>query len=532
MTAPPGWLAALPAVAGQVPDLSLCVVDGGHRFVCCHGAWLQLRGLTPDDVVGRPVVDLVSPAFADLVTRLVDAGLAGRSERVEIATDHPADSATGTRRAVWDMGVTPLRSPTGEALALFTARNVLRSRAADAARTTSDHRFRAAFDATPEPMLLLTTVPGHPAGALRVLHANRALGHLVGRPAADLVGVLLTPAVAGGGPGGGLVGAELPGLVGRALRGGGDLAVDSWLRHTDGTRVPVSVACSPPVPATDEDGTRRTELVVLLRDTAVERATHRALTEALAGEHRAAQYLRQLERQRGDFVAAVSHELRTPMTSILGNLEVLLDGDAGALTPMQTLMLATVEHESQRLRRLIEDLLRTASAQAGEGPAVQPGDVDLAAVAQDAAAAASGALTGRGLSLTVDAAGPAWVRGDAERLRGVVAELLGNAAKVGPAGTRVSLRCTRSGADVVVTVADTGPGIADDDLPFVFEPFYRTAHAASQAVPGTGIGLTLVAATVSAHGGTVSAASGPDGAVLTVRLPAAGSPSPLARSSA
>ena len=529
MTATPGWLAALPAVAAQVPDLSLCVVDGRHRFVCCHGAWLQLRGLSPDDVVGRPVVDLVSPGFAGLVTRLVDAGLAGRSERVEIATDHPADPATGTgpRRAVWDMGVSPLRAPTGEAMALFTARNVVPSRAADAARTTSDHRFRTAFDATPEPMLLLTTVPGHPAGALRVLHANRALAGLLGRAAADLVGTGLTPVVAGG-----LAGDELPELLERALRGGGDLAVDTWLRHADGTRVPVSVACSPPVPAADEDGTRRTELVVLLRDTAVERATHRALTEALAGEHRAAQYLRQLERQRGDFVAAVSHELRTPMTSILGNIEVLLDGDAGALTPMQALMLATVEQESQRLRRLIEDLLRTAAAQAGEGPAVRSDDVDLAAVAQEAAAAASSVLAGRGQSLTVDAAGPAWVRGDADRLRGVVSELLGNAAKVGRAGTRVHLDCTRSGGDVLVRVADTGPGIADDDLPFVFEPFYRTAHASAQAVPGTGIGLTLVAATVSAHGGTVSAASGPDGAVLTVRLPAAGSPSPLARSSA
>ncbi len=524
MTAPPGWLAALPAVAGQVPDLSLCVVDGAHRFVTCHGAWLQLRGLTPGDVAGRPVLDLVSPALAGLVTRLIDAGLAGRTERTEFTADHP--TGTGVRRAVWDLAVSPLRSPAGEPLALFTARNVVRSRAADAARTTSDHRFRAAFDATPEPMLLLTTSAGHPSGALRVLHANRALGTLVGRAAADLVGTAVTAA------GDGLAGPELPELLGRALRGGGDLAVDSWLRHADGTRVPVSVACSPPVPATDEDGTRRTELVVLLRDTAVERATHRALTEALAGERRAARYLRQLERQRGDFVAAVSHELRTPMTSILGNLEMLLDGDAGALTPVQALMLATVEQESQRLRRLIEDLLRTASAQGGEGPAVAHDDVDLAAVAQEAAAAASAGLTGRGQSLTVDAAGPAWVRGDADRLRGVVTELLGNAAKVGPAGTRVHLGCTRSGADVVVRVADTGPGIADDDLPFVFEPFYRTAHASAQAVPGTGIGLTLVAATVSAHGGTVSAASGPDGAVLTVRLPAAGSPSRLPRSPA
>ncbi len=526
MTAEPAWLAALPAVAGQVPDLSLCVIDAGHRFVSCHGAWLQVRGLTPADVLGRPVLDIVAPTFADLVTEMVDAGLAGRSERTEFATDHPHDS--GTRRAIWEMGVSPLTSPDGEPMALFTARNVLRSRASDAARTTSEHRFRAAFDATPMPMLLLTTVPAHPAGGVRVLRANRALGDLVGRSAGDLVGVDLTPAVVADG----LVGAELARLVGRALRGGGHLAVDSWLRHTDGTRVPVSVACSPPVPATDEDGRDRTELVVLVRDLTAERATHRALTEALAGEHRAAEHLRQLERQRGDFVAAVSHELRTPMTSILGNLEVLLDGDAGPLGPMQALMLATVENESQRLRGLIEDLLRTASVQAGAEPAVEPADVDLAAVARAAAGAAAGPLDARGQHLRVTSDGTTWVRGDAGQLGDVLTELLTNAAKVSPAGAEIRLECARSGADVTVTVTDAGPGITDDDLPFLFEPFYRTAHASAQALPGTGIGLTLVAHTVAAHGGTVSAASGPGGAVHPVRLRAPGSPSPLARSSA
>ncbi len=526
MTPEPGWLAALPSVAEQVPDLSLSVVDAGHRFVSCHGAWLQVRGLTTADVLGRPVLDLVSPALADLVTGMIDAGLAGRSERTEFTSVHPDGSAT--RRAIWEMGVSPLTSPDGEPLALFTARNVLRARANDAARTTSEHRFRAAFDATPKPMLLLTTVSPDPADGLRVLRANRALGELVGRAVDDLVDVALTPAVVADG----LVGTELAETVGRALRGGTDRTVDTWVRHTDGTQVPVSVACSPPVPATDEDGTERTELVVLVRDTTAERATSRALRTALAGERRAAEHLRQLERQRGDFVAAVSHELRTPMTSILGNLEVLLDGDAGPLAPMQALMLATIESESQRLRGLIEDLLRTAAVQDGSEADLEAADVDLAAVARTSAAGVSGVLGGRGQHLTVVAARPAWVRGDAGRLGEVVTELLTNAAKVSPAGTEVQLSCTASGTDVVLTVADGGPGIAEDDLPFLFEPFYRTAHASAQAVPGTGIGLTLVASTVAAHGGTVTARSCPGGAVLTVRLPAAGSPSLPSRSPA
>ncbi len=521
MTPPPAWLAALAAVTDQVPDLSLSVFDARHRFVACHGAWLRARGLTAADVLGRPVGALVAPAFADRVTALLDGALAGRPQQTEFAVDGPV------QRAVWDVGVAPLTSPDGEPMVLFTARDVVRSRASDAARTTSEHRFRAAFDATPQAMLLLTTVSARPADGVRVLRANRALADLVGRAAEDLVGVVLTRATVGAG----LAGDGLPDLVARALRGDGTLAADTWLRHTDGRRVPVSVACSPPVPATDGDGTERTELVVLVRDTTAEQATHRALTEALAVEHRAAEHLRQLERQRGDFVAAVSHELRTPMTSILGNLEMLLDGDAGPLSPVQALMLATVENESQRLRRLIEDLLRTAAVQAGDGPAVEAADVDLAAVVRTAAAAARhGAARGRRLTVTAD--GPAWVRGDAGQLQGVVTELLTNAARVSPAGAEVRLGCAPSGAEVVLTVADTGPGIADDDLPFLFEPFYRTAHASAQALPGTGIGLTLVAHTVAAHGGTVSAASGADGAVLTVRLPAAGSPSPLARSSA
>ncbi len=509
----PDWLALLPEFADQVPDLTVCVFDSAHRFVLCHGAWLSRRGLTAADVLGRTVRDVVLSSFAEGVDDLVTAALAGRPGQAEVVVDYAAVSGAPT--AVWEMAAAPVTAPGGAPMVLLTCRDVVRARIGDAARTSSEQRFRTAFDTAPTPMALLVAASA-PALA-EVAQVNTALTRLVGRAAGDLLGCDVGRAAVADD----LVGAELAELVERALRGEHDLAVDTWLRHADGTRVPVSAASSPPVPATAPDGTVRTELVLVLRDTTAELATHRALTEALAGERRAAEHLRRLETLRGDFVAAVSHELRTPLTGILGNLEMLLDGDAGALSPMQALMLATVERESQRLRRLIEDLLTTARIESGAlAAAPEPADVDLAAVAAAAAREVAGQLTRRGQLLVPALAGPAWVRGDAGALRGVVAELLSNAAKVSPASAVVRLSCAPQGGDVVVAVADSGPGIPDAELPHVFDRFFRTAHAGRQALPGTGLGLSLVAHTVTAHGGTVAAESGPGGAVFTVRLPA------------
>ena len=511
MTPVPSWLGLLPVVADAVPDLSVWVLDSGHRFVLCQGPWPASRGLTAADVLGRPLRDVVLPAFGDRVDALLTDALAGRPGSAELAVDDVR--APGRPRAVWEVRVTPLRSPDGEPLALCTGRDVVRQRTLSAASASNERRFRTAFDAAPTAMALLAGRGAAEEGLVPV-RVNAALAALVGRPAADLVGRDPTP----------VAGTALRDLVRRALAGDPGPAVDSWLAHADGSRVPVSAACSPPVPVVADDGSTHTELVLLLHDTTAERDTHRALREALAGERRVVEHLRRLEDLRGDFVAAVSHELRTPLTSILGNLEMLLDGDGGPLSPMQALMLATVENESQRLRRLIEDLLTTAHVQAGTAPAPEDVELDLALVVAEAAAEVAGQLSRRGQQLVTDTDGPAPVRGDAVQLRGVVAELLSNAAKVSPPGGRVRLSCTREDGAVVVRVADGGPGIPEAELPFVFDRFFRTAHAGAQALPGTGLGLSLVAHTVTAHGGTVRADSGVTGAVFTVRLPAAGTP--------
>ncbi|MGY1713077.1 ATP-binding protein [Geodermatophilus sp. SYSU D01106] len=512
MTAAPAWLAPLTGLADQVPDLTVCVADMDLHFVLCHGPWLTRRGLTEADILGRPVRDLVLPAYAGAIGELLAAALAGRPGSAEFVVDYGQGNGAGL--AVWEITAAPTTAPDGAPMVLWTGRDTVRSRMSDAARVASEHRFRTAFDAAPTPMALLVTPVS--AADLVVGQANEALAQLVGATADGLVGTQLT----GTAPGGTSAGPELRSLVERTLSGHADLTADTWLRHTDGTRVPVSAVSSQPLRTTAPDGTTRTELVLVLRDTSAELATHRALTEALAGERRAAEHLRLLESLRGDFVAAVSHELRTPMTSILGNLEMLLDGDAGPLTPMQALMLATVERESQRLRRLIEDLLTTARIEAGSMPAPVSVEVDMAVVAAAAAAEVGGQLARRGQHLVPTISGPAWVQGDAAALRGVIAELLSNAGKVSPEGTTVLLSCSPERDGVVVVVADSGPGIPEAELPYVFERFHRTAYAGEQALPGTGLGLSLVRHTVTAHGGTVVAASTGQGAVFTVRLPA------------
>lgn len=132
----------------------------------------------------------------------------------------------------------------------------------------------------------------------------------------------------------------------------------------------------------------------------------------------------------------------------------------------------------------------------------------------------AGQFSRRSQQLVRESNGPARVIGDASQLRSMVAELLSNASKVSPPGTSVTVSCSIEGACVVLRVTDSGPGVPAEDLPYVFKRSYRTAHAGDQALPGTGIGLSLVQHTITTHGGAVSAASTGSGAVFTVRLPA------------
>jgi two-component system, OmpR family, sensor histidine kinase BaeS len=216
---------------------------------------------------------------------------------------------------------------------------------------------------------------------------------------------------------------------------------------------------------------------------------------------------------RRQLVRDVAHEVRTPLTILRGTTEGLVDG---VLEPdIETLR--SLHEEVLRLTGLVGDLETLAAADAAALRLdVRP--VDLAEVAGAAVALARGAVADAELGLEASLAATA-TQGDPERLRQVVVNLLSNALRHTPPGGRIHVRTSVEGEHAVLEVLDTGPGIAPEDLPHVFERFYRGSGA--EASSGSGIGLAVAAELVAAHSGTIEARNRPEGgAAFTVRLPA------------
>jgi len=212
--------------------------------------------------------------------------------------------------------------------------------------------------------------------------------------------------------------------------------------------------------------------------------------------------LKQLENVRKDFVANVSHELRTPLAVIKGYVETLLDEEPPAAATGKQ-FLETIQRHTRRLEVLIDDLL---SISALESQQVQ---LDCKPVSlRTTAGAVVDELSPRArekniaVTLAIPADLPA-VSADVQRLHEVFVNLLDNALKYAPAGSRVNVSAVPQNGFLQICVADNGPGIAADHLPRIFERFYRVDKARSRELGGTGLGLAIVKHIVQAHGGKV-----------------------------
>ncbi|MFF4586477.1 sensor histidine kinase [Streptomyces sp. NPDC001388] len=227
-----------------------------------------------------------------------------------------------------------------------------------------------------------------------------------------------------------------------------------------------------------------------------------------------------LETQRKALVSDVAHELRSPLTNIRGWLEVTRDG----LVEPDPALLGALHEEALVLQRVIDDLRDLAAADAGtlrlhREPV--PADDLLAQVAAAHRVAADTA----GVALRTRTDGTPWLDADPLRLRQALGNLVTNAVRHTPPGGTVTLGARSDGAEVVLTVADTGTGIAAEDLPHVFDRFWRAEKSRSRRTGGSGLGLPIVRQLTAAHGGTAEAASTPGtGSVFTLRLPAAAAP--------
>jgi len=213
--------------------------------------------------------------------------------------------------------------------------------------------------------------------------------------------------------------------------------------------------------------------------------------------------------------ADIAHELRNPLSVIRGNLEAMLDG----VYPADVEHVGPIYEETLLLQRLVQDLRLLSLADAGQLQLVRA-QVDLVALLSGIADSVQAVADDQGTEIQLDLPGePLVVEGDADRLRQVVGNLLGNALRYTPAGGRVTLRAWRAGGRARIQVSDTGPGIAPEDLPHVFDRFYRAGTARDRASGGSGLGLAIARALVQAHGGEIEVASLPgEGATFTIVL--------------
>jgi two-component system, OmpR family, sensor kinase len=215
------------------------------------------------------------------------------------------------------------------------------------------------------------------------------------------------------------------------------------------------------------------------------------------------------------FVADASHELRTPVTTIRGYAELyrvggLADGDALAEAMRRT------EQEAIRMARLVEDLLNLAKLD--EDRPLERHDVDLAALVSDAAKDAAAVDPGR--PITTETAARVVVQGDEDRLRQVIANVVGNALVHTPPGTPIELRVDAVNGSARIAVTDHGPGMPPEVAAKVTQRFYRADPARARSRGGSGLGMSIADAAVTAHGGTIGVTSEVGrGTTVTVTLP-------------
>jgi len=230
--------------------------------------------------------------------------------------------------------------------------------------------------------------------------------------------------------------------------------------------------------------------------------------------------LRRLDQLKDEFVSSVSHELRTPLTSISGYAELLGDLEAGPLSDEQQSYIAVVARNTDRLLKVVNDLLFFSGMQDGRLE-LQIDNVDLARLAAEAVEVSLPNAEAKGLALTCESEASAHVVGDAGRLAQMLDNLVSNAVKFTLPGGRVVVRTSAVDEVAMLEVSDSGIGIPTAEQGQLFQRFFRSSNAIAQAIPGAGLGLYITRAIAEAHSGRIEVESGDDdGTVFRVLLPA------------
>jgi PAS domain S-box-containing protein len=253
-----------------------------------------------------------------------------------------------------------------------------------------------------------------------------------------------------------------------------------------GSRIYLSLSVSP---IRDADG----KIVSFLR-------VAKDITEKKRYERR----LKELDKMKSDFVSNVSHELRTPLTAIKASVDNMIDGITGPLNEKQIRYVTRIKSNSDRLARLINDLLDLSKIEAGKIE-LNPIDLSLYVVAQEVAENMRQVATEKLIKLEVvshDGDAKAWA--DRDKVVQVLMNLVGNAVKFAPPQGEITVAIQRNDDEwVQVSVSDTGPGISKEEAEKIFYKFYQAPQGSGQTSTGTGLGLAICKALVGMHGGRI-----------------------------
>jgi PAS domain S-box-containing protein len=328
-----------------------------------------------------------------------------------------------------------------------------------------------------------------------VTFANPTAGEIVGRPAEDLVGSVLQQVLRlYDGQGAEVPEADHP-VTAAMAEGRVQTLTDAVHRRLDGAEVPIELTVTP---RRDADGV--TGAVVLFRDVTEQRA---------------------LDKMKNEFVSVVSHELRTPLTSVRGALGLLQGGLLADAPPKAQRMIAIAVESTDRLIRLINDILDVERITAGNLAASRrecsAGELVTRAVREIRGLAVQADVT-----VTVDKAiSSGRLHADPDRIMQTLTNLLGNAIKFSPTGGTVRASVAKQDGWVLFTVSDEGRGIPADQLEAVFDRFTQIDSADTRDRGGTGLGLAICRGIVELHGGRIWAESAlGQGATFKVMLPA------------
>jgi len=387
-----------------------------------------------------------------------------------------------------------LVDPVAPEVLLATVRSLARAGSAEVAAGSAAHQWQLTVDTIPEGVCLVDRNG-------RILHHNAVLARLagqgeilVGRDAREVLDAIM----GGAGWDRGTDPLDAPRTLEREI---GD---KGWQLTTDNVR--------------DAAG-RPGGVVCVLRDVSERRRVDAMRTALLQMEQRARREAEATNHAKDEFLAVLSHELRTPLTAMLGWMAMLA---SGRLNPEAAAHAIEVVDRNTRLQaRIIEDLLDVSRIISGK-MTLHLEKVELGPALEAAVDSVRTVAAAKMVALEIRLGeGTGCVTGDGGRLQQVFANLLSNAVKFTPSGGRIVVTTTYQGDSVVVAVSDTGRGIPEDLLPFIFEPFRQAEGAQRRTHTGLGLGLAIVRHVVELHGGSVHVASEGSGrgATFSVRLP-------------